>query len=110
MAIYKHPKGSKSILTEQEKTYVKMHANKNDVQIANHLQVNKSAVTYYRKDVLNIIRMQGRPRRVINRVIPVPEIEEEITALQLFANYPSLMNGAHARMKYLLQLRDGIRA
>jgi len=104
-------KGSTSSLTEFQKKYVKENGlKKTDIFMAIHLGASKNAVNYYRVKVLKLIKESiGRPRFVENTVIKVSEINEEIYALQKYANYPSLMSGAHGRMKYLIQLRDGVR-
>lgn len=96
-------------LTEKQKIYIEDNwRNKSDVMMGKLLKVSHHIIRRYRRGFLNIKKSKGRISYYVNQVSSI-EVNEEIKALQLYANFQSFMNGAHDRMKYLLSFRDGKR-
>jgi len=96
-------------LNEKQKVYIEDNwRNQSDVVIGRILRVSHHIIRRYRRGFLNIKKSKGRISYYVNQVSSI-EINEEIKALQLYANFPSFMNGAHDRMKYLLSFMEGKR-
>lgn len=111
MANYGGVKGDHVSLSADQKRFIEADCQTlNDGQMARIIKSSRHIVTYYRKRILGILKTRtSRTVAFDGSLITMSQVNQEIKALQKFANYPALMNGAHDRMKYLMSIKEGVR-
>jgi len=107
---YPNKRGENISMNDEQKEFIKnLAVGISDNRIAADLGISVGVVNYYRRQILGIVKQSGRHIKIIRDKRNRFQIARELEAIQQFANYPSLMNGAKDRVKYLESVLNNIR-
>jgi len=108
---YPNKRGENISMTDEQKEFIKnLAVGISDNRIAADLGISVGVVNYYRRQILGIVKQTGRHIKIIRDKRNRFQIAKELEAIQKFAtNYPSFINGAKDRVKYLESVLNNIR-